>query len=69
MSITIKQLLDDLAGVTELAALTGESRGLVSMWQRREDFPAPVLTLAAGRIYRASEVIAWRQAQLKARQA
>lgn len=60
ISKATQEVLDDLAGQTEIADALGVSRGLVSVWiKRHDDFPAPVVTLSAGRFYRLSEVLAW----------
>lgn len=53
--------LDDLAGVSELADQHEVGRAAVCNWaERYPDFPAPLLTLAAGRIYSRQQVAAWR---------
>jgi hypothetical protein len=56
-----RELLADLAGGAEIADALGVTRALVNEWSRRDylDFPAPVVTLAAGRFYRLSEVLEW----------
>lgn len=56
------KLLADIVGQAELADELGVTRAVVSMWiLRYANFPAPVLTLKAGRFYRRSEVLAWHQ--------
>lgn len=57
-----RALLDDLAGTSDIAQALGVTRGLVSVWTTRyADFPAPVVELAAGKVWRLSEVRAWHE--------
>ena len=52
---------DPLVGTTEAAALTGvRPPNFVRDWATRPDFPAPAGTLSSGRVWRASEVVAYR---------
>lgn len=57
----------DLVSVTELAARAGRSINTVQSWRRRRrDFPTPVAELAAGPIWRWSEVAPWIHARAPA---
>lgn len=57
-----QELLDEVVGGVEIAEMLGVSRAVVSVWQKRyDDFPAPLLTLSAGRFYRRSEVLEWHR--------
>lgn len=47
---------DELAGVTELAKLFGVSKQRMSELRTREDFPAPVAELAAGPVWKVSNL-------------
>jgi len=47
---------DELAGVTELAKLFGVSRQRMSELRTREDFPAPVAELAAGPVWKVTNL-------------
>ncbi|MEW2383397.1 hypothetical protein AB0873_15080 [Micromonospora sp. NPDC047707] len=49
----------DLLGSAEVAARLGVSTARVRQLEQRPDFPEPVLTLAGGRIYRASDIDAF----------
>ena len=58
----------ELVSVTELAARAGRSVNTVQSWRRRRrDFPTPVAELAAGPIWRWSQVAPWIQARAPAR--
>jgi predicted DNA-binding transcriptional regulator AlpA len=48
-----------LMGTTEMAALLGVSRQRAAVLARREDFPAPVATLAMGTVWDAAAVRSW----------
>ncbi|WP_091115449.1 helix-turn-helix transcriptional regulator [Nocardioides psychrotolerans] len=48
-----------LAGVAEVAELLGVSRQQVHRLASREDFPAPVANLVAGRVWLLVEVEQW----------
>jgi hypothetical protein len=57
----------DLGGVAELAAHFNVVKQAVSNWAARyANFPRPVLPLAAGLVYRISEVAAWRERTMPA---
>jgi predicted DNA-binding transcriptional regulator AlpA len=49
----------DLVGVAEVAALLQVTRRSVARYANRPDFPEPVVRLAAGPIWRRSDVLAW----------
>lgn len=49
----------DFVGVTEIVERTGVSRQQVHTWVSREDFPAPVAHLAAGRFWEWGPVEQW----------
>lgn len=50
----------DLVSIAEIAARAGVARNTVQSWRRRHtDFPAPVVTLATGPVWRWSDVAAW----------
>ena len=53
--------LDDLVGTVEIAQRLGvRDHNVVNTWRRRHpDFPAPVLTLAVGRVWCWTDVEAW----------
>lgn len=60
--LVVESLLDDLAGVAELAAEFHVGRAAVSNWRARySDFPAPLKELATGPIYSRSAVRAWHR--------
>lgn len=56
-----RALLEDIVGLQEIADRLDVSRKVAWNWADRDwtGFPAPVLTLAAGRFWRWSEVKAW----------
>lgn len=55
--------MDDLIGLKEVAALLGVSRQRAfQIVQERADFPAPVATLAAGRVWALPAVGEWMAA-------
>lgn len=55
----------DLAGLAEIATVTGRTRSTVhSAIRRAEDGPEPLATLRATPIYSASEVAAWLAARV-----
>lgn len=49
-------------GVTEVAQLLGITRQHAHRVVRRADFPAPVATLASGRVWLAEDVEGWEVA-------
>jgi hypothetical protein len=55
-----------LVGVTEIAQMLGISKQRVSTLSKREDFPAPIETLASGPVWRAGDLstfaAGWRRA-------
>jgi len=54
--------LDELVGTAEAAAIIGvRPPNFVRDWASRPDFPAPAGTLSSGRVWRASEVAAYRE--------
>jgi len=52
----------ELAGITEIAAMLDTTPRTVRNWVRRPEFPAPIETLATGRIWRRVDVQAWAKA-------
>lgn len=52
----LEQSSGELAGVTELARLLGVSKQRVSELRERRDFPAPAAVLAAGPVWRVSNL-------------
>jgi predicted DNA-binding transcriptional regulator AlpA len=50
---------EPLAGISEIAALLNVSKNTAVRYTNRPDFPAPVGTLAAGRIWREADVRKW----------
>lgn len=50
---------DDLVGVSEIARMGGVALNSAWRWTKRDDFPAPTATLAAGRVWRRREVEKW----------
>jgi predicted DNA-binding transcriptional regulator AlpA len=50
---------DDLIGFSELVRLLGQPKGTVARHTKRVDFPAPVETLASGRVWRRRDVERW----------
>lgn len=53
-----------LAGVSEIATLLNVSKNTAVRYTNRKDFPKPVGTLAAGRIWRESDVLKWARQTL-----
>jgi prophage regulatory protein len=54
-----------LVGAQEVARMLGVSRQRVSQLTTREDFPAPAVVLAAGKVWHTEEVEAWIEARNK----
>jgi len=52
----------DLVGLTEIAAMFGVSPQRVDQLAAVETFPAPVATLAAGRVWKRVDVEKWAKA-------
>lgn len=52
---------DDLIGFKEVAAILGVDRSTAARHMKREDFPPPAATLAAGRVWRRGDVQEWRE--------
>lgn len=52
----------DLMGLSEIAALLGVSRQRAGQLAERDDFPAPVGEIKAGRIWERADVEAWARA-------
>ena len=63
LSAAQKTLLEDIVGGQEIADHLGVDRRVVYNWSTREwtGFPAPVITLQAGKFWRLSEVLEWHQ--------
>lgn len=55
------EVLDDLAGATELAEEHGVSRRTISLWVNRPGFPPPRRRFAMGPAYSRREVREWRE--------
>lgn len=53
------ELTPELVGVSEAAALLGWDRRRVATYVGRGSFPAPVATLASGRVWRREDVEAF----------
>lgn len=49
----------DLVGLSEIAARSGTPLPTLKRWRRRPDFPAPLVTLAAGPVWDWPTVAAW----------
>ena len=53
-------MFEDLVGISEIAEMAGRSKQAVANWRaRRLDFPIPVAVLAAGPVFRRSQVRSW----------
>ena len=52
--------MEDLCGPAEIAELLGVSRQRVHQLAARKGFPKPVAVLAAGRIWRRADILAWQ---------
>ena len=51
---------EDLVGISEIAEMAGRSRQAVANWRARSsDFPSPVAELAAGPVFRRSQIRSW----------
>ena len=51
---------EELVGINEIAEMAGRSRQAVSNWRARSsDFPSPVVELAAGPVFRRSQIRSW----------
>lgn len=55
----------ELVGQTEIAAMLGVPANTVGVWIGRGKLPPPVATLACGRIWRRSEIVAWQKRREK----
>lgn len=54
-------LIEHLAGLSDLAYLYGVTKQAVANWiERYTDFPKPILTLSAGRLWDRRQVTTWR---------
>lgn len=54
--------LDDIVGVSELAAAFRVGRAAVGNWTlRHDDFPKPLKEISAGPLYSLAQVTAWRE--------
>jgi hypothetical protein len=58
-SLLLIELTPELVGVSEAAALLGWDRRRVATYVGRGAFPAPVATLASGRVWRREDVEAF----------
>lgn len=52
----------ELVGTTEIGQMLGVSRQRADQLTRTADFPEPVSTIAAGRIWNRADVDAWARA-------
>ena len=51
---------DELVGINEIAAMAGTSKQAVANWRTRfADFPRPVVELAAGPVFKTTQVRSW----------
>ena len=51
---------EDFVGIAEIAEMAGKSRQAVANWRARaQDFPEPMVELAAGPVFRRSQVRSW----------
>ena len=51
---------EDLVGIKEIAEMAGCSRQVVANWRARNtDFPRPIVELAAGPVFRRSQIRSW----------
>jgi hypothetical protein len=65
---TLVSATDELVGTAEAAEMVGLRRpNFVRDWASRPDFPAPAATLSSGRVWRASEVAAYRDRRSRPR--
>jgi hypothetical protein len=55
---------DELAGLAEVADMFRVTKRTATNYTRRSDFPAPLDRLAAGPVWRRSDVEAWGKAHL-----
>jgi predicted DNA-binding transcriptional regulator AlpA len=51
-----------LIGAAEIAAILGVSRQRVDQLAKADDFPPPVVEIAAGRVWSRDDVEAWARA-------
>lgn len=52
-------VLEDLVGLSEIADLLGVHKRTAQEYVNRKDFPEPLGQVAAGRVWRREDVIAW----------
>ena len=62
MSVYLAAVERELVGLAEIAELLGVTRQRVHQLSKTPGFPAPVVTLAAGRIYDRKDVERWARA-------
>lgn len=55
--------MKEYLGVSEIAKLLGTTRQYASQVSARRDFPAPLVTLAMGSVWRTEDVRAWAKAK------
>lgn len=58
---------EELASVGEIAAMLAVPKRTAQRWIERPDFPAPIATLAVGRIWRRADVQEWAKKTLPLR--
>ena len=56
-------VVEDWVGSAEIAAMFGVSRQRVFQLTSRKDFPAPIVRLKAGAVWRTADVVAWAEAK------
>jgi predicted DNA-binding transcriptional regulator AlpA len=67
MSVGSETMSPELAGLAEVAEVCGVSKQMATRYTRRPGFPEPVDRLAAGPVWRRSEIEAWAKETLPLR--
>lgn len=52
-----------LVGPQEVATMLGVSRQRVTQLAARDDFPAPAVVLASGKVWHTEDIEAWKQSR------
>lgn len=61
VAVALTDLMDNMAGLAELAAEHGMAPQTVSNWRRRyDDYPEPLAVLKSGSVYDRRAVAIWR---------